>query len=79
MPALEAVSMSNELNARMMDLEMTITHLQKDYEQLNQVVIEQQALIEFLQKRTETLETGFEQIRSENEKRDPAQERPPHY
>ena len=71
--------MSEELNARIMELEMTITHLQQDHEQLNQVVIEQQAIIEVLRRKTETLESGFEQIRSESDKRDPIQEKPPHY
>ena len=71
--------MSEELNARIMELEMTITHLQQDHEQLNQVVIEQQAIIEVLRRKTETLESGFEQIRSESDKRDPIQKKPPHY
>lgn len=71
--------MSADKDERIVAMQMTITHLQNDLEQLSQVVVEQQSQLDSLQAKTDALENGFEQIRSESEKRDPAQERPPHY
>jgi SlyX protein len=63
---------------RLVDLELLLTHLQHDVEQLNAVVIAQQQELERLQRSLGKLQDRFDQS-AEPEPRDPLQERPPHY
>jgi uncharacterized coiled-coil protein SlyX len=67
----------NELEARLARIETNLAHVEKQYEDLNQVVIEQARIIARLQKEllktssaVETME--LERIRTNNQK-------PPHY
>jgi len=73
--------MSNESKSdrdRIVDTEMALTHLQHDYEALNEVVLEQQKTIEQLSIDIQRLQTKVE-ANSDPEVRDAESERPPHY
>lgn len=63
---------------RVTDAEIALTHLQQDYESLNEVVLEQQKRIEQLEAHIQRLETKIES-NSDPEVRDAEAERPPHY
>jgi uncharacterized coiled-coil protein SlyX len=67
----------DELTERLTRAEATIAHLERDYEVLNQVVIDQGKIIGRLQKQIERLEgtveaQELERVRGNNPK-------PPHY
>lgn len=69
--------MDTELSQRLAQLESSIAHLEKHYEELNQVVIEQAKTIRKLQSNqqrlADTVETSeLDRIKSTNAK-------PPHY
>lgn len=73
--------MSNESSSnrdRIVDAEMALTHLQQDYESLNEVVLEQQKTIEQLSIEIQRLQTKVES-NADPEVRDAESERPPHY
>ena len=73
--------MSNESSSnrdRIVDAEMALTHLQQDYESLNEVVLEQQKAIEQLSVQIQRLQTKVESS-ADPEVRDAESERPPHY
>ena len=57
---------------------MALTHLQHDYESLNEVVLEQQKAIEQLSVQIQRLQSKVES-NSDPEIRDAEAERPPHY
>ena len=63
---------------RIIDAEIALTHLQQDYESLNEVVLQQQKIIEQLSVQVQRLETKVE-TNSEPEVRDPESEKTPHY
>ena len=63
---------------RIVDAEMALTHLQSDYEALNEVVLEQQKTIEQLSIEIQRLQTNVES-NADPEVRDAESERPPHY
>lgn len=63
---------------RIVDAEMALTHLQHDYDALNQVVLEQQKTIDGLMLKIQKLEAKV-QTNSDPEVRDAADEKPPHY
>ena len=63
---------------RIVDAEMALTHLQHDYESLNEVVLTQQKAIESLSVQIQRLQSKVE-ANSDPEVRDPESERPPHY
>ena len=65
----------------MTELESALSHHQRDYEQLNQVVVEQASVIEQLQRRIVHLETLLKNVISQlpSEQRGPEDEKPPHY
>ena len=63
---------------RIVDAEMALTHLQSDYEALNEVVLEQQKTIEQLSIEIQRLQTKVES-NADPEVRDAESERPPHY
>lgn len=63
---------------RIVAAEMALTHLQQDYDSLNEVVLQQQKMIQRLSSKIEKLE-GKIDANSEPEVRDAASEKPPHY
>ena len=58
---------------------MSVTYLQFDLEQINQVVLEQQKQIERLQRHIEKLEEILNKPETDLPEPDPVQDRPPHY
>ncbi len=63
---------------RIVDAEIALTHLQHDYETLNDVVLQQQKTIQQLSVQIQRLETKI-QSNADPEVRDAESERPPHY
>jgi uncharacterized coiled-coil protein SlyX len=63
---------------RIVDAEVALTHLQHDYETLNEVVLQQQKTIEQLSLQVKRLQTKVE-TNTDPEIRDAEAERPPHY
>ena len=63
---------------RIVDAEMALTHLQHDYESLNEVVLAQQKTIEQLSAQVQRLQSKVE-ANSDPEVRDVESESPPHY
>ena len=60
----------------MMELESLAMHLQRECEQLNEVVIEQRAALDALKQTVEQLQNQVPQLTDE---KDLPHERPPHY
>lgn len=63
---------------RIVEVEMGLTHVQRDFESLNEVMLEQQKTIEALQRTVQRLESRLQSV-TDPEVRDPESERPPHY
>ena len=63
---------------RIVDAEIALTHLQHDYEALNEVVLQQQKTIDLLSVQVQQLKSKVE-AGSDPEIRDAESERPPHY
>ena len=67
-------------NDRLTSVELLLTHLQHDFEQLSQVVFRQQAELDALRKELLLLDTRVVTLSTEvPEARDPQAEKPPHY
>ncbi|MBM3971912.1 MAG: SlyX family protein [Planctomycetes bacterium] len=65
---------------RLTSVELLLTHLQHDFEQLSQVVFRQQAELDALRKELALLDTRVVTLSTEvPEVRDPQAEKPPHY
>jgi SlyX protein len=64
---------------RVMNLELLLTHLQHDLEQLSQVVFRQQAELDSLRKELTLLDSRVVTLSEGPETRDPLAEKPPHY
>lgn len=65
---------------RVVNVELLLTHLQHDFEQLSQVVFRQQAELDALRKELVLLDTRVVTLSTEApEVRDPQDEKPPHY
>lgn len=65
---------------RLTSVELLLTHLQHDFEQLSQVVFKQQAELDALRKELVLLDTRVVTLSTEvPEVRDPQAEKPPHY
>lgn len=65
---------------RLTNVELLLTHLQHDFEQLSQVVFKQQAELDALRKELVLLDTRVVTLSTEvPEVRDPQAEKPPHY
>lgn len=65
---------------RLTSVELLLTHLQHDFEQLSQVVFKQQAELDALRKELVLLDTRVVTLSTEApEVRDPQAEKPPHY
>ena len=64
---------------RLVEVELLLTHLQRDFEQLNVVVLQQQQEIAALRRELDRLYERFVQAGIEQDTGDPLDERPPHY
>lgn len=64
---------------RVSELEFLLTHMQEDFQKLNAAVLDQQREIDALTKSLDRLGAKVDKLGEEPEKRDPVQERPPHY
>lgn len=64
---------------RVTNLELLLTHLQHDLEQLSQVVFRQQSEIDKLRKELTLLDSRVITLTEGPETRDPLAEKPPHY
>lgn len=64
---------------RLTNVELLMTHLQHDYEQLSQVVFRQQAELDGLRKQLVLLDSRVVTLSEGSEVRDPQAEKPPHY
>ncbi|MEX2287386.1 MAG: SlyX family protein [Planctomycetaceae bacterium] len=73
------MSSSDSVNQRVIELETVIAHLQHAFDQLNQVVLRQQAELDDLRQLLGRFEARLTEVAEGPEKRDAAQERPPHY
>lgn len=63
---------------RLVDAEIALTHLQQDYDSLNEVVLAQQKTIAQLSSKIQRLETRID-ASDDPEVRDAESEKPPHY
>ena len=70
---------SPEILQKLVDLESLIAHLQYEFEQLNAVIINQNQRIDQLQTSQRKFEHQLQTLEEDLEKRDPEDERPPHY
>lgn len=64
---------------RLMNVELLLTHLQHDLEQLSQVVFRQQVELDALRKELTLLDSRLVTLAEGPEVRDPLAEKPPHY
>jgi SlyX protein len=64
---------------RLIDLELIVTHLQRDLDQFNTVLIEQQKQIDLLKRSLVRLNEQIEDLRPQDDERSPQSEKPPHY
>lgn len=67
--------MTQELETRITELEMTVTHQERTISELSDVVAEQWARIEALQREL----TRLDETKADAEPEDEANRRPPHY
>lgn len=73
------MSMPKTTEQRLVDLELIVTHLQHDMEQLNGALIDQQKQLEALRRLFDRLSVRIDGLEAGDEERDPQSERPPHY
>ena len=68
------------INARVVDLETLLTHLQRTLGDLDQVILAQQRQLEGLERKVAALSSDLNQFSSSaREERKPEDEKPPHY
>jgi uncharacterized coiled-coil protein SlyX len=65
--------------SRITELELLVTHLQRDVDALNSVVVEQQKQLDGLHRLLTKLDHRVEEFFDGEETRDPVAEQPPHY
>ena len=70
---------SSPLADRVLELEMLVTHLQRDLETLNSVVLDQQKQLDALRLRISKLDHRLTGLAEGDEPRNLLEERPPHY
>lgn len=68
-----------ETNPQIVNLETMVTHLQRDVETLNQVVLDQQKQIDQFRSLLTRLDERMTRLDVPGEPFDPGLERPPHY
>ena len=61
------MSTADSLNGRVIELESIVTHLQRDLNALNSVILEQQTEIERLRRRMERLEDRLQGLADDTE------------
>lgn len=64
---------------RVVELELLVTHLQRDLEALNGALVDQQKQIDALERVIARLDDRVKRLDDEDEPRDPVAEKPPHY
>ena len=69
----------SDVDARLVQIESLLMHMQHDVEQLSTAVIEQQAELDALKRQLSRMQAALDAAAAEPETRDPQQERPPHY
>ncbi len=67
------------LEERLIALELLVTHLERDVGTLNSVLLEQRQEIDLLKRLINRLDDRVTRLAEDEEPRDPAGERPPHY
>jgi SlyX protein len=70
---------SPSLPDRVVELELLVTHLQRDLDTLNGVLLDQQKQLDALGRLVARLDDRVTRLGDEDEPRDPVEERPPHY
>ena len=70
---------SDPLSNRVIELETAIAHLEHTLDQLGAVVLRQQSELDELKQQLGRFEARLGEIAQGPEKRDPLEERPPHY
>ena len=71
---------TDRLKNRVAELEFQVTHMQRAYDQLNEVVTEQANLMDRMQHRIKSLESLVGELKKSTEpSTDPLDEKPPHY
>jgi len=73
------MSPSESLTQRVVELESRITHLQRDLDQFNSVILEQQAEIKLLNTMIACLQGRLSELADPPEYRNQLEELPPHY
>lgn len=71
--------MSMTTEQRLVDLELIVTHLQRDIDQLNGALVDQQRQLDALRRMLDRLNDRIDGLDGDGEDRDPGLERPPHY
>jgi SlyX protein len=64
---------------RLVKLEFLVTHLEHELATMNSVVLEQQKQIDALKRTAARLDDRMARLAEDEERRDPGEERPPHY
>jgi len=64
---------------QVVELQLLVTHLQRDMETLNQVVLEQQRQLDHLRMLVTRIDDRIIQMSPDSPTFDPRSERPPHY
>jgi SlyX protein len=64
---------------RVTELETVVMHLQRQVEQLNEVLLDHRAALDLLKQQVDRLEHQLDQADETTEVRDPLDEIPPHY
>ena len=73
-------SKESTLEARLVALEASLSFHQREYEKLNDVVIEQATRIDALHRKVAALESTLQEVKHQlPDDRDLADEKPPHY
>ncbi|MEM7812487.1 MAG: SlyX family protein [Planctomycetota bacterium] len=67
------------MTERLEDVESLVTHLQRDVEQMHEVLVAQQAELAALRRKLEKAEARVDSLEADPEDRDPVAEKPPHY
>lgn len=73
------MSTSKPLEDRVVELELLVTHLERDLGTLNAVLSDQQNVIDVLKRSITRLDDHVARLTDDDEPRDVADERPPHY
>ena len=73
------MSGTSDSTDQIVSLESAVAHLQREVEQLNQVIVEQANLLQVLADKFAELETKVDSPEEDHSPFDPGLERPPHY